>query len=114
MKDLKKYEKKYSEEGFWKKLEKYAKDAGYQIVFTALKLYYAARRPETPAWAKASIFGALGYFILPFDLIWDFIPIVGYSDDLSVLLLAVGAVSLYISDDVERQAKETLAKWFGA
>ncbi|MFV0277453.1 MAG: hypothetical protein ACK5HY_09750 [Parahaliea sp.] len=50
----------YSESRFWRKLSVYARAAGRELVEKALLMYYAARRPDTPAWAKASIYGALG------------------------------------------------------
>ena len=48
------------------------------------------------AWAKATIVGALGYFITPLDAIVDLTPVVGYADDLGVLALAIAAVATYV------------------
>lgn len=104
---------KYTEANFWRKLGHYALKAGLGVVERALYLYYAAQRPETPAWAKTIIYGALAYFIMPIDVIPDFIPIVGYSDDLGALAAALGLVSLYINDEVKQRARQTLQRWFG-
>ena len=52
------------------------------MIQKALWLYYAAQRPQTPIWAKTTIYAALGYFILPVDIIPDLIPGAGYVDDL--------------------------------
>ncbi|HCL3894797.1 TPA: DUF1232 domain-containing protein, partial [Pseudomonas aeruginosa] len=76
-------------------------------------LYYAAQTPQTPAWAKATIYGALGYFILPVDAIPDVLPGVGYTDDLGIIAAAITAVSMYITEDVKRQASQKLQDWFG-
>lgn len=76
-------------------------------------LYYAAQSPQTPTWAKTTIYGALGYFILPIDLIPDLIPVVGYTDDLGVLIVAIAAVSAYINEDVRKQVADKLTSWFG-
>jgi len=108
-----KYKKKYSNEGFFNKLIKYAKAAGSEVVETALKLYYAMENPKTPAWAKTTIMGALGYFISPIDAIPDMIPVLGYTDDLGVLAAAASAVALYITDDVKKKAKAKMKDWFG-
>jgi len=108
-----KYSKKYSEEGFFDKLVGYAKSAGSEVVETALKLYYAMENPKTPAWAKTTIIGALGYFISPIDAIPDMIPVVGYTDDLSVLAAAASTVAMYINDDVKKKAKAKMKDWFG-
>ena len=51
-------------------------------------LYLAARDPRTPWYAKAIIACVVAYALSPIDLIPDFIPVLGYLDDL--LLLPVG------------------------
>lgn len=110
--DTNKYEKEYSEEAFWDKIKKYAKVAGESVLEPALKMYYAALDPDTPAWAKGIIIGALGYFISPIDAIPDPTPVVGFADDLGVLVMALTAVAAHIKDEHVEKAKETLRKWF--
>ncbi|CUH94633.1 hypothetical protein P22_0699 [Propionispora sp. 2/2-37] len=107
------YEKEYSEESFWQKVKSVAKKAGSKTIYTALLLYYATRRPETPKWAKATIYGALGYFISFIDAIPDITPLVGYSDDLGVLALALTTCAIYINDAVKSTARAKLREWFG-
>lgn len=107
------FAKDFSDDGFWNKVVKYAKTAGQEVIEKALWLYYAAQNAQTPAWAKATIYGALGYFILPIDAIPDVLPGVGYTDDLGVLAAAITAVSMYITDDVKQQASQKLRDWFG-
>ena len=104
----------YSEEGFWDKLAKSAKDAGRAVVERALQLYYAAQAPETPTQAKVVIYSALAYFILPTDAIPDLIPLVGYTDDLGALVAAYATVSAYITPDIVEQAQKKADEWFGA
>lgn len=106
------YQREYSGERFWEKLRLYARTAGRDVIEKGLWLYYAAQRPETPVWAKAVIYGALGYFILPMDSIPDLTPVVGYSDDLGAVVLAVAVVASYINDEVKTSAKEKLQHWF--
>jgi uncharacterized membrane protein YkvA (DUF1232 family) len=107
------YEEAFSENGFWNKLKKYAKTAGREVVEKALLLYYAAQEEKAPRWAKATIAGALGYFIVPLDAIADITPAVGYADDLGVLALAIAAVATYINDDVRSKTAARIASWFG-
>jgi uncharacterized membrane protein YkvA (DUF1232 family) len=102
----------YSESGFWEKLKNFAKAAGKEVIQKALWLYYAAQRPDTPVWAKTAIYGALAYFVMPFDAVPDVLPLVGYTDDLGVLASALAAVTLYINDDVKREADAQMATWF--
>lgn len=107
------YEEAFSESGFWSKLKKYAKTAGREVVEKALLLFYAAQEEKAPKWAKATIAGALGYFIVPLDAIADFTPAVGYADDLGVLALAIAAVATYINEDVRNKTAARMKAWFG-
>jgi uncharacterized membrane protein YkvA (DUF1232 family) len=102
----------YSDDGFWSKLANFAKAAGRDLVDLALQLYYALQAPETPLWAKGIILAALGYFISPIDVIPDFIPVIGYADDLGVLVTAVGTVASYITPAIKAEATRTLGRWF--
>ena len=111
--DFGKYEKHYDEEGFWHKMKNYSSKAGGKVIYTALKLFYALKSKDTPAWAKSVIAGALGYFILPADLVPDMVPVAGYTDDLGVLLAAIGTVAVHITDEVEAQARQRMSDWFG-
>lgn len=107
------YEKHYSEKSFWVKLRDFAVKAGGKVIYSALKLYYAAQRKETPDWAKSTIYGALGYLILPIDLIPDAIPVVGFTDDAGLLVAAIYVVSKYIDDEIRARAKKQMKDWFG-
>ncbi|GAB5414209.1 MAG: YkvA family protein [Congregibacter sp.] len=107
------FSREYSEEGFWQKLKGYARTAGTEVVEKALILFYVLQEDKAPAWAKAAIVGALGYFITFIDAIPDITPAVGYADDLGVLVMAIAAVSTYVNDDVRRKAQAKLHDWFG-
>lgn len=110
--EIKGYRRNYSEDGFWNKIKKYGKNAGAKVVYNALKLYYAAVSKETPVGIKALIYGALGYFIFPVDLVPDVIPVVGFADDLVALTTALASASAYITPKIKAQAKEKLEDWF--
>jgi uncharacterized membrane protein YkvA (DUF1232 family) len=71
------------------------------IVSTLGKLLSALDNPETPAPLKALIVGAIGYIVLPIDLIPDFIPVVGYADDLASAAGVVIAIAAYSSFSLE-------------
>jgi uncharacterized membrane protein YkvA (DUF1232 family) len=52
-------------------------------------LYLAARDPRVPWLAKAVAFGVAAYALSPIDLIPDFIPVIGYLDDLIIVPLGI-------------------------
>ena len=110
--DLVKYEKNYSEDGLWKKIGNVAKKAGLKTVYMVLLLYYVLISDSTPKKYKAMIIGALGYFIVPLDMIPDFVPAVGYTDDVAAIAGAILAVAKCISPEIEAQAKAKLKEWF--
>jgi uncharacterized membrane protein YkvA (DUF1232 family) len=55
-------------------------------------LYLAARDPRVPWYTKALALGVVGYALSPIDLIPDFIPIIGYLDDLILVPLGLALV----------------------
>lgn len=112
--DLVKFEKNYSEANLWKKIGSVAKIAGIKTLYMVLLLYYVLMDDATPTKYKAMIMGALGYFILPVDVLPDFVPMVGYSDDLAALSGVLYAVIKSVSPQIKAQAKAKLTDWFGA
>ena len=113
LEQMQKSEKYYSDEKFWDKLKKFAKKAGSSVVYAVLLLYYTLQKPEVPKKTKAIIIGALGYFILPVDLMPDMLLGIGFTDDLGALGIALFQVAMYIDDDVKMKAKAKLEDWFG-
>lgn len=111
-KDIRKYQNHYSESGLLGKLSKVAKKVGQKIVYAVMLLYYVIQSPEISKGDKATIIGALGYFILPLDLFPDFIPLVGFTDDLSAILLALHAVWKNITPDVKAKASAKVSGIF--
>ncbi|NOV01807.1 YkvA family protein [Paenibacillus planticolens] len=111
--DASKYQKYFTADGFWSKLKKGAKKAGSKVIYSGLLLFYALESPKTPRRVKVQIYGTLGYLILPLDLVPDFLPIIGYVDDLSALALALAAVAKSIDKDVKQKAKNKLRDLLG-
>ena len=104
--------KHYDEKSFWEKVGDFALIAGREFIEKALILYYCLQDSDTPTWAKATIIGALAYFIWPFDAYPDFLP-GGYADDLGVLGAALATVAVHIKEEHKEQAREQLNTWFG-
>ena len=103
------YGRNYSESAFWR----VARKVGSKVAYPALLLLYELMDSDVPLRAKAEVVGALGYFIAPFDLIPDGIPVLGYTDDFAALSAMVSLTMQYITPRVKRQAKAKLRDWFG-
>lgn len=112
-KEIEKYQKNYSESGLQHKIKSVARWAGAKVTYAVLLLYYVLQSPTISKADKSKIYGALGYFILPTDLVVDFLPLVGYSDDFAALMIALHAVATNITPEIKAQAKAKLTKWFG-
>lgn len=97
--------------GFWKKVG--AALNRVPFLDRLIAAFYAAVDPATPAHAKAILFAALAYFVLPADLIPDFIAGLGFSDDGAVLFLAMQTLSAHITADHLDRARQYLAEQAG-
>ena len=111
--DTKQYEQHYNESSFWNKVLSMAKKAGLKLIYLALLLYYTLESRNVSKTDKAIIIGALGYFILPFDVIPDYIPFIGYTDDMTILYYAYNKVKTNINDHIREKAKNKLDSLFG-
>ncbi|MCA0972056.1 DUF1232 domain-containing protein [Halobacillus litoralis] len=105
--------KHFSEKAYVEKVRKYGGRIGTKIVYYSLVLYYAFQNPNTPKKAKLTIAGALGYLILPTDVIPDFLPAIGFTDDSAVIIYALYQVLSQIDEPVKQQARERMVKIFG-
>jgi uncharacterized membrane protein YkvA (DUF1232 family) len=67
--------------------------------------YALATDPETPTWAKALAGATLAYFVLPFDVIPDAIPIVGLADDALVATVAFERLTYLVTPRIARRGR---------
>ncbi len=95
-------------EHFWRKLARNL--AAVPFADQAVAAYYCALDPATPLRAKGILLAALAYFIMPFDLVPDFIAGLGFTDDLTVMVTAIGLVRQYITPAHQAAAKETIER----
>ena len=68
-------------------------------------LYYAARNPRLPLLSKILLGLTLGYALSPIDLIPDFIPLLGYLDDLILLPVLIWLTMRTIPEDIREDAE---------
>ncbi len=102
----------YTDESFRRKVRRVAKTAGSKVVYAALLLFYMMKDPQVPIKAKVAIMAALGYFILPADAVPDLLPLMGFSDDLGVLLFAISRIRAHLTPETIRRAREKIHMWF--
>ncbi len=96
------------EQGIWRKV----RETVGRIPFTedAVAAYYCAVDHATPLSVKAILMGALAYFIMPADVIPDFIAGLGYTDDAAVLIVALKAIRDHLRPEHRDKARKFLEK----
>jgi uncharacterized membrane protein YkvA (DUF1232 family) len=93
---------------FWESLKRVARNLPFAEDLVAA--FFCATDPRTDIKVRATLFGALAYFILPIDVLPDIAPLIGFTDDAAVLALALRAVAGAITPEHRRKAKEKLAE----
>lgn len=66
----------------------------------------------TPPQVRLTMLAALTYLLLPLDLIPDFIPVGGFSDDMVALTALVGLCSRHLTPELRLRAQHRLDRWF--
>ncbi len=94
--------------GFWRKLRRLA--AQLPFAEDLIAAHYCAFDRRTPFKVKAVLIGALAYFVLPDDVIPDFLPVIGYTDDAAVLAAAIKLVASHITPEHREAALRMLAR----
>mgnify|MGYP001600620018 CR=1 FL=1 len=108
---LRNYLRYYDKTLFFKKIYALIKEHGSKkIIREALSLYYCLKDQDTPKWLKVLIIAGLGYFILPTDLIPDFIPMSGFIDDLAILTFISKKAGAYIQEKHRNKADGKINK----
>lgn len=94
--------------GFWQK----ARRTLGKVPFTedAVAAFYCATDSATPLRVRATLFGALAYFIMPFDAIPDILLGLGYTDDAALMIAAFAAARAHIADSHLARARVWLLK----
>lgn len=93
---------------FWHKVRRVA--AHVPFLDDAVAVYYCALDPATPAHVRATLLGALAYFILPSDAIPDIVAGLGFTDDAAVMAAVVGLLSSHIRPRHRAAAARALGK----
>ena len=95
-------------EGFWPKMAKVL--ARIPFAENAVAAWYCAFDPQTPLRVKGILLAALAYFIMPIDVIPDFLIGIGFTDDMAVLATAIGLIKSHIRDEHYQAARDKLTE----
>ena len=94
--------------GFWRTLRRAARAVPFSEDLVAG--YYCALDPSTPGRVRAILIAALAYFVVPVDVVPDFLAGIGFGDDVAVLLGALSAVRSHIRPEHREAARRALAE----
>ena len=112
--EVQKYGTYYSDNRFWKKVERVAIKVGASVLLPLFTLYYMLQDDKVSLQHKAYIVGALGYFILPIDLIPDgILPVIGFTDDIAVMTLVLKLVKDSITPEIKARANARVSEIIG-
>ena len=95
-------------QGFWEK----ARSTLGKVPFSeeAVAAFHCATDSATPLPIRATLFGALAYFVMPFDVIPDILLGLGYTDDAAVMVAAFTAARMHITEAHRERARAWLLK----
>lgn len=85
------------------------KDRAKQISADIPAVFLALKDKETPVWAKIAAGITVAYALSPLDLIPDFIPVLGYLDDLIVLPALIALTVKLIPKDIWERSRTAAA-----
>ncbi len=86
--------------------------AGRQLAGPALEALELLLDQTTPTPVRLTMLAALSYLLMPADLIPDFLPVAGFSDDLVALTTMVGLWSNHVTPEIRKRAQRKLDHWF--
>lgn len=105
MYEIERYGTYYSEKKFWTKISRIAARVGRSVLCPVFQLYYLLQDQAVSIKHKAYIVGALGYFILPIDLIPESIfPLIGFTDDIAVIGIVLKLVQVNLTPEIIEKA----------
>lgn len=96
------------DQGFWRTVTKSL--ARIPFMEDVVASYYCMLDPDTPTKVRGILLAALAYFVLPLDLVPDFIAGFGFTDDIAVLTAAIAAIKTSLLERHYLAAKNSLDK----
>lgn len=95
------------ERRFWRKLARVL--AAIPFAEDLVAAWFCARDPATPAYVRTVLFGAIAYFLMPVDLVADYLAGVGFTDDAAVIAMVLSTLGRHIGPGHRAAARQRLA-----
>ncbi len=109
LEDCLRFRRHYSAPAFKKKIKNLPRSTVTRTLEKALLLRELLLDRATPLWLRGAIIGALGYFILPADLVFDGIPGAGYVDDVAVFATILNQIEDLVTDEMKSRVRRRLS-----
>ena len=93
-------------------LRRLLRRAGRTLARPALECLELLLDGKTPPQVRITMMAALTYLLVPMDLIPDFIPAAGFSDDLVALTALLGLCTTHRNEEIRIRAQRKLDRWF--
>ena len=112
-KKLLRYVKYFDEGKLFKKLKRISGIVSINLLYYILILFYLTSDSNIPIKIRIIFIAALGYLILPTDLVSDFIPGLGFTDDIAFITYAISSATNYITPEIQDKALNKLSNIVG-
>ncbi len=109
--NIQQYIKYFDEIQLFDKLGVVGKKIGSKVVFYVIIMAMLIGDTKIPLKVRLVFMAALGYLILPTDLVADLLPAIGFTDDIAFLSFAISNAREYITPEVKDKAKEKMGQW---
>lgn len=96
------------ERKFWRKLTRVL--AAIPFAEDLVAAWFCARDPATPGYVRTVLFGAIAYFLMPVDLVADYLVGVGFTDDAAVIAMVLSTLGRHIEPRHRAAARQRLAQ----
>ena len=109
--NIQQYIKYFDEIQLFDKLGVVGKKIGSKVVFYVIIMVTLIGDTKIPLKVRLVFMAALGYLILPTDLVADLLPAIGFTDDIAFLSFAISNAREYITPEVKDKANQKLGQW---
>ena len=112
-KKLLNYSKHYNEKRLFRKLKNISGKLSIVVLYYIFVLFFLISDKSVPIKTRVIFIAALGYLIVPTDLVADFIPGLGFTDDAALIAYAISSATDYVTPELKEKALASLGRLAG-